>query len=88
MEIGNHNLQEELGASPQVHLEATRNRNAAVTQEVRGALARVERYLHMRNVMPIRGIDPDVIHCVHAGTEWEAEIRLSDLRLIVGAIKF
>jgi hypothetical protein len=40
---------------------------------------RVRRYVAMRIEKPIGKLD-DEIHGVHVGTEWEAELRLSDLR--------
>ena len=40
----------------------------------------VRRYLASRDAKPMRGIDPEVIHAIHIGTEWEAELRMSDLR--------
>ena len=42
----------------------------------------VRRYLAARDAKPIRGMDPDVIHAIHTGTEWEAELRMSDLRAL------
>ena len=40
----------------------------------------IRHYVAMRDAKPLRQ-SGDVIHSVHAGTEWEAELRLSDLRL-------
>lgn len=42
----------------------------------------VRRYLASRDAKPMRGIDPEVIHAIHIGTEWEAELRMSDLRAL------
>jgi hypothetical protein len=47
------------------------------------ALTRVRRYLEMRDARPLTGIG-DCVHVIHGGTEWEGELRLSDLRLVVG----
>lgn len=44
---------------------------------------RVRRYLLMREEQPIRGSD-DVIHAIHLGTDYAAELRLSDLQTIMG----
>ena len=50
----------------------------------REAIKRVRHYLEMRKSKPFRGMDPDLIHGIHSGTKWEAELLLSDLYLIVG----
>jgi len=42
----------------------------------------VRRYLAARDAKPMRGMDPEVIHAIHAGTEWEADLRVSDLRAL------
>ncbi len=42
----------------------------------------VRRYLAARDAKPMHGTDPDVIHTIHTGTEWEAELRVSDLRAL------
>jgi hypothetical protein len=48
----------------------------ALAREALGPFAKfVERF----DAMPIRKQD-DVLYGIHTGTEWEAEIRLSDLR--------
>lgn len=45
---------------------------------------RIMRYVAMREAMPMRQ-SGDVIHAIHAGTEWEAELRLSDLAALASA---
>lgn len=42
----------------------------------------VRRYLAARDAKPMRGTDAEVIHAIHVGTEWEAELRVSDLRAL------
>ena len=51
----------------------------------RDALQRVNRYLAMRIEKPTH-IQDDRIHGVHFGTEWEGELRLSDVRALVVAL--
>lgn len=46
------------------------------------ALQRVQRYVEMRNAKPILGLG-DTIHAIHIGTEWAAEITLSDLEQVL-----
>lgn len=48
--------------------------------DVPAGVEAIRHYVAMRDAKPLRQLD-DVIHSVHAGTEWEAELRLSDLRL-------
>lgn len=48
---------------------------------VPAGLDAIRHYIAMRDAKPFRQMD-DVIHSVHIGTEWEAELRLSDLRLV------
>lgn len=47
-----------------------------------GAVARIKHYLAMRDAQPIRQ-SADIIHGIHSGTEWEADLLLSDLRTVV-----
>jgi hypothetical protein len=54
-------------------------RGAEAIEEVarlRAALEPFARYAEMREAKPLRGLD-DVIHAIHTGSEWEAELRLS-----------
>jgi hypothetical protein len=58
-----------------------------LTRELAEANARavpdgLRRYVECRAKLPIRGMD-DVIHAIHTGTEYEAELRLSDLRAVI-----
>ena len=46
------------------------------------ALERIRRYVAMRAEMPLRNMD-DSIHGVHTGTQWEAELRLSDVAALL-----
>lgn len=48
------------------------------------ALARIKRYLAMRDAKPVRA-STDTIHGIHCGTQWEADLLLSDLRVVVAA---
>ena len=49
----------------------------------RDALERIRRYVEVRDkLMPLRGLD-SIIHGIHGGTEYEAQITLDDLRAIV-----
>lgn len=41
-------------------------------------IKRLARYVEVRRLKPMLGIDGR-IHGVHVGTEWEAEVRLSDI---------
>lgn len=51
--------------------------------KARAALARLRRYVEVRTTAkPIAGLC-DTVHGVHTGTEWEAEVRLSDLAAVV-----
>jgi hypothetical protein len=43
---------------------------------LREALEPFARYAEMREAKPLRGLD-DVIHGIHPGSEWAAELRLS-----------
>ena len=49
------------------------------------AIVRIRHYLAMRGAKPIRHAS-DIIHGIHTGTQWEAEILLSDLRLVTEAV--
>ena len=57
-------------------------------EELRDLLAkatpteRVARYVQMRDEKPLRNQD-DLITRLHTGTEWEAELTLSDLRALL-----
>lgn len=55
-----------------------------MTDRIRPALARIRHYLAMRDAQPIRA-SADIIHGIHSGTQWEADLLLSDLRLVAGA---
>lgn len=46
------------------------------------AMARLKHYVDMRAAKPLQHLD-DAVHSIHMGTEWEAELRLSDLRALV-----
>jgi hypothetical protein len=46
------------------------------------ALNRLRQYVTARTEKPIAQLD-DMIHGVHAGTKWEGELRLSDLRALL-----
>lgn len=50
-----------------------------MSKEVEEAAGRIERYVAMRDAKPLNNLD-DLIHGIHTGTEWAAELRLSDLR--------
>src|SRR5690606_31263701 len=43
---------------------------------------RIKQYLEMRKAMPMPQLG-DCIHCVNTGTEWEGELRLSDMRRLM-----
>lgn len=45
------------------------------------ALRRVQHYVAMRRAKPFLGLG-DSIHCIHTGTEWEAELTFSDMSAI------
>lgn len=44
----------------------------------------VRRYVEMRRKMPLSGLG-DSVHHIHASTEFEAELRLSDLEAIIAS---
>ena len=50
------------------------------------SLSRIKRYVQMLHDKPLsqRG---DVLHGIHTGTEWEAELRISDLREVLNLIE-
>jgi hypothetical protein len=48
-----------------------------------GSIDAVRHYLRMRERQPLKGLD-DTIHAIHTGTEYAAELRLSDLRAAFG----
>jgi hypothetical protein len=54
-----------------------------MTQE---SLHRIKRYIQMRDEKPIKH-SHDIINGVQAGTEWEAELRLSDIRNVIHEIE-
>ena len=45
------------------------------------ACQRLLRYVEMRTAKPMNQLG-DVVHGIHTGTEWEAELRLSDMRQV------
>lgn len=49
------------------------------------ALSRLQRYIAMRASKPLRQSD-DVIHGIYTGTEWEADLLLSDLQAAVAEL--
>jgi hypothetical protein len=49
-------------------------------------LERIQRYVAMRKAKPLRQMD-DTIHGIHFGTEWGAELRLSDLAALLQALR-
>lgn len=49
------------------------------------ALARVRRYVAMRDAQSLGRTD-DQVHGIHVGTEWEAELSLSDLRAVLAMV--
>lgn len=49
---------------------------------VANAIERIRDYVQIREEYQLRGLG-DVIHGIHTGTEWEAEVRLSDLRALI-----
>jgi hypothetical protein len=57
-----------------------------VPHSYKASIERIARYLRMREEKPLRGIDADRVHCIHTGTEWEAELRLSDLRALLQSL--
>ena len=50
------------------------------------ALSRIKRYVQMLHDKPLSQMG-DVVHGVHTGTEWEAELRISDLREVLNLIE-
>lgn len=46
------------------------------------SLDAIRHYVAMRDARPMNGLD-DAIHCIHTGTEFAAELRLSDLRALL-----
>lgn len=50
------------------------------------SLSRITRYAQMLLYKPISQMG-DVVHGIHTGTEWEAELRISDLREILSLIE-
>lgn len=55
-------------------------------QPAQDAVDAVIRYIEMRKAQPLRGLG-DSIHVIHAGTEFEAELKFSDLEALVAALK-
>jgi hypothetical protein len=56
-----------------------------MTDRCEPPLARVAHYVAMRDAAPLRQVG-DSVHGIHTGTQWEAELRLSDLRVVVAEI--
>lgn len=54
-------------------------------ERIEKALEPIMHYIKMREEKPFRGLSDDV-HMIHGGTEWEAVLRLSDLRKLATAI--
>ena len=50
------------------------------------AVGRLQRYVDMRKEKPLRGLT-ESIHGIHFGTEWEAEVRLADIREVLNRVK-
>ncbi len=50
------------------------------------ALSRVKNYVKMRTIKPLRSQD-DIINGIHSGTEFEAELRHSDLKELLDYIE-
>lgn len=46
------------------------------------AIARIKHYLAMRDAQPMRQ-SGDIVHGIHSGTQWEADLLLSDIRLVM-----
>lgn len=46
------------------------------------AADRIRHYVTMRDEKPFRQLD-DVIHAIHTGSQWEAELLLSDIRAVL-----
>jgi hypothetical protein len=55
-----------------------------VDKEALEAANRVQHFLDMLEAKPIKLADE--FYSIHVGTEWEAEMRLSDLRKITAAL--
>lgn len=53
--------------------------------ELREALKPLLHYLAMREAKPLHGLN-EIIHGIHGGTEWEAQITLDHLRAIRAAL--
>ena len=58
---------------------------SAVQLAEQTALARIESYVEQR--APMRGVDPNEVHTLHAGTDREVSLTLADLRLLVEMAK-
>lgn len=43
-------------------------------------LKNLQRYVDMRRAKPLGNVDDERIHGIHVGTEWEAELLMSDIR--------
>lgn len=50
------------------------------------SLSRITRYAQMLHDKPLSQMG-DVVHGIHTGTEWEAELRISDLREVLNLIE-
>ena len=53
------------------------------TTDQQAAEYRVRRYVAMRGAKPLKGLG-DCIHGIHGGTDYAAELLLSDLRILFG----
>ena len=49
------------------------------------SVTRLRRYVEMTHAKPLRH-STDRIHGIHTGTQWEAELRLSDLEAVLKMI--
>jgi hypothetical protein len=47
------------------------------------AVERLKIYLRARENAPLHGIDADIIHRIHTGTDHEATVHLSDIRALL-----
>ena len=60
----------------------TTGKNRSVSGERETAMARVRRYVEMRDANPLVGLS-DVVHAIHGPVPDGAELLLSDLRVLV-----
>ena len=61
--------------------KARADKAEAALAKVREAAKPIIHYVDMRQKKPLRSMG-DFIHCIHTNTEWEAELRLSDLEFL------